>query len=175
MNKKLQLHLLKNFQKHCIIAFAIVAFITQSNAQTVQREIIASSGSCMFSDGILVQQTIGQPYFTGGFYSNEFSIHPGFQQSNRIMNVELINSTFDLRLNLYPNPAASSVNIITDGIINDAYLQVIDISGKIIVNEKIAEMKNYQINCETWQNGLYIITISDAKNNKYSSKLIISK
>lgn len=173
MNKKA--HLLKNSLKHCIIAFALVASITQSNAQTVQRESIASSGTYMLADGILIQQTIGQPYFTAGFYNDEFSIHPGFQQSNLRMDVELINSTFDLRLSIYPNPAVYSVNIVSDIIINNASLQVTDISGKLILNEKIAKLKNYQINCETWQNGLYTITISDAKNNKYSSKLIITK
>lgn len=154
---------------------SLIFFVQNAKAQSIKRQSIASNGSSALIDGVSVQQTIGQPYFTAGFYNDEFSIHPGFQQSNLLMNVELINSTFDLRLNIYPNPAVYSVNIVSDIIINNASLQVTDISGKLILNEKIAKLKNYQINCETWQNGLYTITISDAKNNKYSSKLIITK
>lgn len=173
MNKKL--HLTKTYITQHIVAFVLVASVTSSNAQSIQRQSIGSAGTGVIADGITVTQTVGQPYSTVGYSNDEFSIHPGFQQSNQIMNVVLINSTFNLHLNVYPNPAVYSVNIVSDGVINNASLQVIDISGKLIVNEKIAEMRSYQINCETWQNGVYIITLSDEKNNKYSSKLVINK
>ena len=57
---------------------------------------------------------------------------------------------------------------------NDVLFQVVDINGKLILNEKINEMKTHSINCETWINGVYFISLSNNQNNKYSTKLIIN-
>jgi hypothetical protein len=157
-----------------IIVLILFAFITQSNAQSLQRQCVASSGSFIHSNGILVQQTIGQPYFTGGYYSDEISFHPGFQQSV-VFNIDKIKTNPNININLYPNPAVYSVSVESPEIINNATLQIVDISGKIMLNKNFTELKNYLINCETWSNGFYFITVSDSKNNKYTSRLIITK
>lgn len=152
---------------------AISVFATlQIKAQSIKRQSIASNGSSALIDGISIQQTIGQSYFTAGYYDNETGLRPGFQQFSKFR-LKSIQSTY-LNLNVYPNPAAYSVTIQSEDIIKDVLLQVTDLQGKLIFTETIAELATYHINCESWQNGIYFITLCN-KKNKYSSKLIITK
>ncbi len=154
-----------------ILLFAV----SESVAQSVQRQSIASTGTYMYSNNILIQQTIGQPYSTTTFYSKEVGFRPGFQQPSNF-SLELIESTFqNINLRVYPNPAVYTVTIESSKTINDAVLQVVDMNGKLILNEKISEMKTHNINCNTWVNGVYFITLTNSQNNKCSSKLIINK
>jgi len=156
------------------IVFLLLFVTLQSEAQTIKRQSIANYGSSTFFEGVLIRQTIGQPYFTAGYYGNEMKIRPGFQQPPNF-SLELINSTFNLSLNVYPNPAAYSVTIESSDVINDAILQVVDINGKLILKEKVPELRSYLISCEAWPNGFYFVTLYDKHQNKYSSKLIIAK
>lgn len=154
----------------------VLLFVTfQSKAQSVQRQSIASSGTYMLVNGILIRQTVGQPYSTIAHYGKEISYRPGFQQPSNF-SLKLINSTFsNLSLNVYPNPAAYSVTIESSEVINDALLQAVNMNGKLILNEKVGKLKTHSINCNTWDNGAYFITLYDKQNNKYSSILIINK
>jgi len=158
----------------CLSMVSLSLCVTlKSEAQSVKRQSIASSGSSALTDGVSVQQTIGQPYSTAGYYDKETSIHPGFQQFS-VFHLEPILSTY-LNLGVYPNPAAYAVTLESPDIIKDAFIQVTDINGKLLLSEKVAEMKTYSIHCEAWQNGSYFISLYDTQNNKYSSKLIITK
>ena len=145
----------------------------RSEAQAIRRQSIGGYGSAMV-DGVLIQQTAGQPYATTTFYSTEISIRPGFQQPSKYA-LELIHSAPNIRLSVYPNPATSSVTIESPEAITNALIQVRDMDGNLLLNENVAELKTYLINSETWQKGFYFINLFDGQNNKYSSKLIISK
>ncbi|MCK5539196.1 MAG: T9SS type A sorting domain-containing protein [Bacteroidales bacterium] len=159
-----------------LILFLIVVFVTaETIAQSVQRQSVASTGSYLYNNGYLVQQTIGQPYSTTTFYSNKLGFRPGFQQFPSSISLKLQEDTFtNINLKVYPNPATYTVTIESSETINDVLFQVVDINGKLILNEKINEMKTHSINCETWINGVYFISLSNNQNNKYSTKLIIN-
>ncbi|MBN4051185.1 T9SS type A sorting domain-containing protein [bacterium AH-315-M05] len=163
-----------NFNWSVFLSVVLLFATLQSEAQTIKRQNIGSYGSSTFSEGVLIQQTVGQPYFTAGYYGDEMNVRPGFQQPPNFSLV-LINSTFNFSLDVYPNPAAYSVTIESSDVINNALLQVVDMNGKLILNEKVAELKSYLINCELWSSGFYFITLYDEQQNKYSSKLIIAK
>jgi len=163
-----------NFNWSVFLSVVLFFVTLQSEAQTIKRQSIGSYGSSTLSEGVLIRQTIGQPYFTAGYYGDEMGIRPGFQQPPNFSLV-LINSTFNFSLDVYPNPAAYSVTIESSDVINNALLQVVDMNGKQILNEKVAELKSYLINCELWSSGFYFITLYDEQQNKYSSKLIITK
>lgn len=158
---------------YLIIATLSFFSTLQSEAQAIRRQSIGGYGSDMI-DGVLIQQTAGQPYATTAFYSNEISVRPGFQQPSKYT-LELIHSDLTISLNVYPNPATSSVTIQSPEAISNALIQVRDMDGNLLLNEKVAELKTYVINSETWQKGFYFINLYDGLNNKYSSKLIISK
>ncbi len=172
MNKKLRT--LKYCTRLGLLLFAILVSVETTQAQSIQRQSVASAGTYMMADGIMVQQTVGQPYSTVGFYSDELSVHPGYQQS-LTMGIDVIDAPLDMHLSLFPNPTSNSVTIECSDVINDAVLQIVDMSGKLIMSEKIAALKTYQIDCQTWNNGFYMISIIDSKNNRHTSKLIITK
>lgn len=162
--------------------FAIAFFfvlVTQSNAQSIQRQSIGIAGTNMVSDGTLIKQTIGQPYATSTYYNNGIGYRPGFQQPSgahaktSIIAEQLVHSF--LHVKLFPNPTASSATIESPEIIANALLKVLDSKGRVIVKEKVAELKSHSINCENWPAGLYFVSISDEHHTSYSSKLIITK
>ena len=150
-------------------------------AQTLKRQCIASTGNSSSLSilpspigeglGVRFQQTIGQSYGTTSFYTNKTRYNPGFQQP--VFSVETIKSS--INATVFPNPTSNQVTIETNLTLENVIIQIIELSGKPVLNEKINEFKSYTINCADWSNGVYLITLSDSKNNLYSSKLIISK
>jgi hypothetical protein len=167
--------LARRIRLHLIIAFIPVFSAIESDAQTLQRQSIASSGMHALSGGIHIAQTIGQPYGTAPYSKNGIACRPGFQQP-LVFKTEFIHSTINVALNVYPNPATSSVTIESQEVINSALIHVKDKNGNPLINEKIEGLSTYSINCETWAPGFYFITIYDKQsNNQYSSKLIITK
>ncbi len=149
----------------------LCSFVSNINAQSLQRETIASSGAYVIGNGTLIRQTIGQPYGTSSNYDNGIKFNPGFQQA--LFSVETINSTIDLLI--FPNPATRQVTIKTTSVLENVNLQIIDANGKILISEKLNEFTSYTANCDTWANGVYLISLYNSKNNLYSSKLIINK
>ena len=165
----LKLH--KSLNSVFLVTVFLAVFIIHGKSQTLQRQSIASGGTYMLNDGTLIQQTVGQAYPTGAFYSNEITYRPGFQQP--VFKIELIYST--ISLNVFPNPATRLVTIQSSEIIINAHVQVVDMAGKLLINQQISELKTYSFYCDEWANGFYMISVSDEKNKKYSAKLVILK
>lgn len=155
-----------------VIIFYFCTF--NCDAQSIRRQSIASAGSSSLIDGISIQQTIGQSYFTSAYYDNESGLRPGFQQFS-FLRVTPLNSFANLNLKVYPNPATNYIIIESEDVINNVSVQVNDLSGKRVINEKMAQLKTITIDCTTWSNGCYFIALYDENNNRYSSKLIITK
>ena len=169
---------MKNLNKgSSLLSILLLLFvISESKAQSVQRQVVASAGSEMNDNGVLVQQTIGQAYSTTAFYSSKLACRPGFQQAPVSISLKVLENTFQtLKLMVYPNPAANNVTIKSTENIDEAMLKVVDVTGKVILAKKINEMDSHNINCDKWANGLYFITLSDNQNKIYSSELIINK
>ena len=137
-------------------------------SQTIQRQTISSSGNSTVSGPNLIRQTIGQPYQTTTNYETKVKYRPGFQQP--IFNVKEISSNFSLTI--FPNPASYFVNISVDKPLQNIVIKVIDGLGKEIYNTSLSEFQKFQIDCNTWANGNYLVTIYNNKEN-YSAKLIL--
>lgn len=153
----------------------LLSVISDSKAQSLQRQCVASAGFELYDNGVLVQQTIGQAFSTRAFYGSKLGYRPGFQQIPSKLSLKVKENTFlPLKLEVYPNPAASTVTIQSGEKIDNAMLRVVDVNGKLILTENIKEMTTYKINCDTWATGVYFITLSNSQNN-YSSELIINK
>ena len=169
---KKQLYLNDYMHKCCIfLVFFLLFFFSTGNAQSLKRQVIGSSGSSVSENGTTVQQTTGQAYGTTSNYGNSIRYNPGFQQP--IFRIETIKST--INATVFPNPTSKQVTIETDKVLQNVVIQVIEMGGKLVINEKMNEFKSYTINCSDWANGIYMITLSDPKDELYSSKLIIAK
>lgn len=149
----------------------LLVIFSTGDAQTLKRQTIASAGNCVTENGTTVQQTIGQPYNTTSYYSNKIRYNPGFLQP--VFRVETIKAT--INATIYPNPASNQITIETTEVLEDVIIRVIDITGKLLLNEKLSELKSYTIDCSNWSNGVYVLSLYDAKSNLFSAKLIISR
>ncbi|HOZ87324.1 MAG TPA: T9SS type A sorting domain-containing protein [Bacteroidia bacterium] len=136
--------------------------------QGIKRQTIASSVGSNSVDGINVSQTIGQPYQTQSTQSGAMTYHPGFQQPH--FSTELITATINVRV--VPNPALLSFFIECSDTLVNAVLTSYDESGRLIFTEEIEMFKKHEVQCAGWANGVYMITVTDRKNNLVTAKLI---
>ncbi len=158
----------------CLILLICMPFSNQ--AQSVKRHCISSYGTIITTNNASFEQTVGQPYSTVFCSGNETAILQGFQQP-AVYRVEPVNSELLklLNINVYPNPAVASVAIQSNGVIDNAIIQVTDINGRLILSEQVIQLQMYDINCAAWENGIYIITVCDKNQNISTFKLTITK
>lgn len=154
-----------------LIVFCVLGSFNLSYAQSIQRQSIGSAGGAVYSDGVLIQQTVGQPYSTNTYYDNGIAYRPGFQQP--VFKLSLIKTS--ISMDVFPNPAASWVTLKSSKILKNASLSVVDLNGKQLFKESFNEFNTYTLKCADWANGTYLISLTDQSGNSYSSKLIILK
>lgn len=158
---------------------SIVASICISNnsfGQSVKRQCVSSYGAVGTTDNVSISQTAGQSYHTMSTSENKTAVLQGFQQPKTFAVEDISNNDLkNLNLLVYPNPASYSVNIRSEEEIIHAFIQVVDINGKYVFSEKVSNLQVHTLNCESWVNGIYFITITDSAKNFKSLKLIISK
>jgi choice-of-anchor B domain-containing protein len=63
---------------------------------------------------------------------------------------------------VYPNPFQSTIQIDTDG--KTYILEAFDVTGKLIYQDKLSN-SNQQISFHDWENGLYLLKLSDEKGD----------
>jgi hypothetical protein len=144
-------------------------------AQSIKRQSISSYGSSTISDHLLIGQTAGQSFNTT-VNSNGIILLQGFQQPQTFVVEEIVEPlAIPLDLSVYPNPANRSITISSKDALEQSFIQVTDVSGKKIFSEKVPDLILHQINCQSWVNGAYFITISDDRKHSKTMKLIISK
>lgn len=75
-------------------------------------------------------------------------------------------ATEDISLDVYPNPVSNQLNIDINGELSDnARLQVIDLSGKVLHSQNVANEKMV-VNTEMYPAGIYIVKYSDDQQIK---------
>jgi hypothetical protein len=71
---------------------------SKGHTQSLKRQSIGSAGSSKSETGTTIQQTIGQPYNTTSYYSNEVRYNPGFLQP--VFRIEGIKTSISAKI--YP-------------------------------------------------------------------------
>ncbi len=155
----------------CLISYPKITF-----GQTIKRECISSYGFSGSVGQVYIAQTIGQTYSTKPKHEDKSYVIQGFQQSNTFK-LEIIDAglTDILELKVYPNPAKYSVVISSQEILETCYLDIYDEMGRPILNKEIENMSRYELNCESWDDGIYIVKVYDKDQKQQTLKLIISK
>ena len=146
---------------------------SHSYAQTIARQSISSYGSTSSADGHSYSQTVGQSYNTKN--ADNVNVTQGFLQpvSYKIEKV-IIDNIEALEISVFPNPARHSVILKSTNELEEAFIAVSNIQGKIIYEQKIQRVKEHVIDCSLWSTGMYIIKIQDDSNKQSVNKLIIS-
>lgn len=78
-------------------------------------------------------------------------------------------------LNIYPNPFNSSTNITWDKTINDGFVEVFDIAGKLVYTESNIEGNKYTLQRHTLKEGVYFINLTSNSNQlRITGKLLVN-
>jgi hypothetical protein len=102
-------------------------------------------------------------YFAGGHLGSSTSYQTVdiWQATTGLINVP----SLELSLKIYPNPTTEKLTIEWQNIPDESLsLVVADALGRVIYEEKIIDNQNrLELNCKAWQQGIYIITLSNGK------------
>jgi len=159
-----------------LISLILLVCVPYNQAQSVKRQCISSYGAVIMTGDAVFMQTVGQPFNTVASSGNSTEVLQGFQQPV-VFKAEAIHSgpLKSLNLNVFPNPAAYSVTLQSDESVENSLIEVTDLSGKMILSEKVTQLQVYDMNCGAWKNGIYIITVRDNDQNISSIKITINK
>jgi poly(3-hydroxybutyrate) depolymerase len=84
----------------------------------------------------------------------------------------IIESTNDLGLNVYPNPATDNMTI-TWNSSAEMTVRLVDFSGRLIRSEQV-NGKDFQLNRKGINNGIYLLILSDKNGNTTSQRVIFN-
>ncbi|MCK5846578.1 MAG: endonuclease [Bacteroidales bacterium] len=82
-----------------------------------------------------------------------------------------INYFQELAVSFYPNPANTKINITIDKDFSDINVQIIDISGRILLSKTMVN-SNIQIDISSLESGIYILNIRNQQNQFKILKMI---
>ena len=151
----------------------IMLLSSHSYSQTIARQSISSYGSTSSADGHSYSQTVGQAYNTKN--SENTNVTQGFLQPVSYTIEKVIQDNIEaLEISVFPNPAHHSVILKSTNELEEAFIVVSNLQGKMIYEQKIQRVKEHVIDCSLWSTGMYIIKIHDDSNKQSVNKLIIS-
>lgn len=166
-------------QKGIIAVGTIVLLMLPADimSQSVKRSCIPCYGSSAMSDNTLIVQTAGQIYFTMSSDQEKTIVLQGFLQPLNYAMSDLKPSppVENLSFTIYPNPASYSLTIKGDEDLENPLVIVTDLNGKNIFSKRIPNLSDNTINCESWDNGVYYLTIHSDQIRKQTLRLIILK
>lgn len=164
-------HSMKKITSSKMIFLLLCAFLflnETADAQSVKRQVISAMGSSAINKS-QVSFTVGQPYSTNVFKVEEFSFRPGFQQAEQ--KEEKIVERIPFNFNAYPNPANQSFSIGHDSNKDISEVKIYSINGSSFYD--IAGSNVQKIDCSNWEEGLYIISVTDETGSISTSKINI--
>ena len=167
------------FQKGIIAGGTIVLLMLPADimSQSLKRSCIPCYGSSAMTDNTLIVQTAGHNYFTMSSDQEKTIVLQGFLQPLNYAMSDLKPSPPVENLNfiIYPNPASNSLIIKSEADFENPLVIVTDLNGKKIFSKRIPNVSDHEINCETWDNGVYYLTIYSDQVRKQTMRLIILK
>ena len=139
--------------KDKIIVILIVGFSTAINAQSITRDVIASSGIAMQN----IEGTCGE-LMVQNYQSNNSTISQGFHQGDIII-TDISEVDFKIDIKIYPNPTISEIFIETTQSKN-LNCRMFDLNGRYIL-EKSLEGSLNKIDVTDLTSGTYFLQITN--------------
>ncbi len=136
-------------------------FITQSSAQSLERQSLSSMGLSFYSDGIILRQTVGQPSNTYLFIGNGSMLRQGFQQPFSVLYEVDGNEQIDFRV--FPNPTAGQITIALAEPIKSYNIRIESIMGNLVKNVNDQTFMVNELDLYGLLPGVYFITIQNGR------------
>jgi glucose/arabinose dehydrogenase len=131
--------------------------VIDSNGTIVYSDEFSGQGFTVFGEDIN-----GELYIGGNSSDNIYRI-----KDNSMSRASFTKSAFTI----YPNPASQIVNINPKNGISAVKAEIYDLSGKLLIEKKQGKLTT--INTDGLPAGMYMLFITDTKNNSHTHKLAI--
>jgi|SRR6185436_7320123 len=154
------------------------------NAQSIEKNVIASAGKTLIAGNIQLDYTVGET-FVQTFTTANNSLTQGFHQpaltitrfadpedTTNILPAERLNEKLisGIDLTVYPNPAVDFINIRLNHAIDESLaITITNMQGQL-VKQEIMQQQTMQIDFSDLVAGTYLVMVKNAKgdlNNTY--------
>jgi hypothetical protein len=161
---------LGNITAHNEGAVNIVNWDTRSESST-DRFIIESSNDGRSFSSIGTQPAKGNapgkysfadknPFPGINYYRLVFMNETGYKEYSKIVSAEVKNGD-RFKFNVFPNPASTEVTISLSHIAGQGYVELADLTGRIIISEKVTENNTVTLSLNGLADGMYILKFHD--------------
>lgn len=156
--------------KKSIIYLFCLGLTISLSAQSIQNEVVSSSGASSSSTSFNIDYTVGEPVIELTS-STSFTLSQGFHQPSlyvtAIEDIELSD------ISCYPNPVNDNLVVEIPSSYTDAFVYTIcDLNGKILANatiysgSSIIDMKSFAV-------GNYLLQVTETSSGKsFQSKIL---
>lgn len=162
MNRKMKMNK-KNLIKTMMILFFSSSF---SCAQSISPQSINSSGTSMAQSNGSLSFTVGELVVLSQTDSDGNTLGGGFTSGATISTASIQEPNGAvLNVKVFPNPTTDLITVaIQETKLSSVEIEITDINGKVISNEKYAGISNnIGINSASWNTGTYFLTIKGDK------------
>lgn len=151
--------------------------LANSSAQdaTLFNQVIASTGKSAVQQGLIYTYTVGEaviPTFTIG----DYTLTQGFNQPEQTRIVSIDDPGFvDWQVEAFPNPVTSFLTIRYTAFPDRTLrVTVVDLLGRIVLaNYLLDEPAGTQLDCRSWQPGVYLLRLEDATTHSTATARIV--
>jgi hypothetical protein len=156
-------------KKSIIYLFCLGLSISLS-AQSIQNEVVSSSGASSSSTSFNVDYTVGEPVIELTS-STSFTLSQGFHQPS--LYVTAIEDLELSDISCYPNPVNDNLVVEIPSSYTDAFVYTIyDLNGKILANETIYSGSSI-IDMKSFAVGNYLLQVTETSSGKsFQSKIL---
>ncbi len=145
-----------------LVIVTVGSFGLHAQELKIKRQTTGAAGSSaavnLSGTQWLIQQSIGQASVIGFGKSGNRQLRQGFIQSD--FSLGAVAKSTSLEVTLYPNPFGSQFTMaFDDAIEEDVHIDVTDLSGRAIFQQRFAAAQNLTVRFPEAAPGLYIIRI----------------
>lgn len=155
-------------RKIIFLIFLICLGLGVLEAQSLERQVISTTGNYSTTSGLQLSATVGEPA-TPTLQSGTIILTQGFQQPDKDIAGRIEDLGVALDYTLYPNPTKGNVYISLEAKSPVSLsLRITDVSGKqilpVLADFSVNGHVEKQIDLSQFANGTYLIQLLDRKN-----------
>lgn len=161
--------------KKLLTTTILFAFIGLSvNAQSVEPEVLASSGAHFTGTNASLSWTIGEVMIETVSGTNNI-LTQGFHQPG--VQATIIEEVLPghIKINIFPNPATESITVNLENNILKLNVELYDMMGKLLISKEIEPLQSsFVVNVKDLANAGYLLRIH-SEDKKYNATYKIQK
>ena len=154
----------KQFSMHKVFAFSFFLHTAAVNAQSLDRQVIGTSGNQYFTSAATMDFTMGEP-ITATLTGQNGIATQGFHQGT--ISITSVRETLSLaELSVYPNPTTDKLTISTA--IENALWQLQTLDGKMVTSGRL-NIGSTTVDVSSLAQATYMLTVvaPDRRTNAY--------